>query len=157
MDKTFKEYSKFYKPNQILVCEERKKKLKLETKGTSFYRIKIDKGVARNHTERKCDFVILEAIKEHICIYVELKGKKLKDAFEQIIETYNNYDGFFKKDLRRYVAIVISKYPKQDTSTQVLKARLMKIGFKSKDILKKENLIELFYDENDKNDPIKMK
>lgn len=64
---------------------------------------------------------------------------------------------FFKKDLRRYVAIVISKCPKQDTSTQVLKARLMKIGFKSKDILKKENLIELFYDENDKNDPIKMK
>ncbi|MCR2066120.1 hypothetical protein CUPS3785_05685 [Campylobacter upsaliensis] len=154
MNEIFKENSKLYKQNQILVCEEKRKKLKLETRERNFYRIKIDEGVSQDNKHKKCDFIILETMK-HICIYVELKGKKLKDAFEQIGESYNNYNSFFKKDTKRYAVIVFSKCPKQDTSIQNLKTQLREKGFRG--IFQKENLIELFYDKNDEKDPIKMK
>lgn len=124
MNEIFENFTTTYKQNQILICEEKSKKLKLETRETSFHKIKIDKGFQLNSRNKKCDFIILEAIREHICIYVELKGKKLKEAFEQIIQSYDDYNSFFKQDTKSYATIVLSKCPKQDTSIQNLKNKL---------------------------------
>lgn len=155
MNEIFKNFTTTYKQNQILICEEKGKKLKLETRETSFNKIKIDKGFQLNSRNKKCDFIILEAIREHICIYVELKGKKLKEAFEQIIQSYDDYNSLFKQDAKSYATIVLSKCPKQDTSIQNLKNKLRQKGFAK--IFQKENLLELFYDKCDINNPIKLK
>lgn len=159
MKQDFVAFSKLYNKNQKLVCSEKGKRLELQTNQAEFYKIKIDNGVEQNIINRKCDFLILKAESENIWIYVELKGKRVKVAKEQILSTYERYKENKPKDSKYYAAIVVSKATqeiqtpkKSKTNIQNLKNELMIEGFK--DVFLKEKYILLSYEENNA-DPIR--
>lgn len=109
-----------------IVCEENNKKFSLNTNGFDFYKIKIDGDVEKNTTAKKCDFLIIKKDKEDIEIFIELKGKKIKDAFNQIIASYEKYSDK-SKEPKLYAAIVTSKYPARDSSIQNKQKELAEI------------------------------
>lgn len=125
-----------------IVCEENNKKFSLNTNGFDFYKIKIDGDVEKNTTAKKCDFLIIKKDKEDIEIFIELKGKKIKDAFNQIIASYEKYSDK-SKEPKLYAAIVTSKYPARDSSIQNKQKELAKI-FKSF-LFVKNNDLEVKY------------
>ena len=125
-----------------IVCEENHRKFTFHTNNFEFYKIKIDGDVEKNTTVKKCDFLIIKKDKEDIEIFIELKGKKIKDAFNQIIASYEKYSDK-SKNPKLYAAIVTSRYPSKDTSIQNKQKELAKI-FKSF-LFAKNNDLEVKY------------
>lgn len=102
-----------------IVCEENKIEFILNANGFEFYKIKIDGDVEKNTKNKKCDFLIIKEDKEKgdIEIFIEFKGKKIKDAYNQIIASYPKYSDS-RKNPQLYAAIVTSKCPASDTFRQ---------------------------------------
>ena len=94
----------------------------------SFIKIKIDGGVEQNTTNQKCDYII---IKQNIEIFVELKGKKIQDAYEQIIASYNKCANK-NQNVKHYAAIVTSFIaPKARTQLDDIKCKLKNKGLEA--------------------------
>lgn len=141
MREEFLKHFELFGKNKILSCEEKSKKLYLHTKEASFYKIKIDGGVIQDSVNKKCDFIIIEKEKENIWIYVELKGNKLAQAYEQILKTFNQYKG--NDTTINYAAIVLSSCPKVTPKIQNIKKKLKDQGFKN--LFQKGQIIRLEY------------
>lgn len=154
MREEFLENSKLYKKNETLCCEEKGKKLYLDTEEASFYRIKIDGGIIKkdNNTSKRCDFIVIEKENENIWIYVELKGNKLDEAYKQILETFNKYK---ENNTINYAAIVSSRCPKEDTGIQNMKKKFKKLGFK--ELFQKGQQLKLIYLNKNIDNPISEK
>ena len=132
-----------------IVCEENHRKFILHANGFKFYKIKIDSDVEINTENKKCDFLVIKQEKEDIEIFIELKGKKIKYAFNQIIESYQKYSNK-SKNPKLYAAIVTSenRKPNKDTLIQNKKKELAKI-FKSNIFVKNNNLeVKYNFDNN---------
>lgn len=124
MNPLFTPHSTQYNPNSTLNCVENNKKFELETNSASFVRVKIDGGVEQNTSNKKCDYLIIKEIAEDIEIFVELKGKQIQDAYEQIIESYANYANQ-NINVKHYAIIVTSHIsPNERTTLQNIKTRL---------------------------------
>lgn len=123
-----------------IVCEENHRKFIIHAGCSEFYKIKIDGDVEKNTKNKKCDFLIIKKDKEDIEIFIELKGKKVKDAFNQIIASCKKYTDNTKKP-KLYAAIVTSHYkpPSKDTSIQNKQKELTKI-FKRVPFIKNNSL-----------------
>lgn len=117
MKEELKKYATIY--SKEIVCEENHRKFIIHAGCSEFYKIKIDGYVEKNTKNKKCDFLIIkeDKEKEDIEIFIELKGKKVKDAFNQIIESCKKYTDNTKKP-KLYAAIVTSKCPSNDTFRQ---------------------------------------
>ena len=86
--------------------------------------VKVDDCLIKNG--QKCDYLFeieCEDLKE--ILYVELKGKDLNHALEQILTTIefckNNYSHHY---YTRKAFVVLSRYPKEDSSIQKRKRAL---------------------------------
>lgn len=95
-----------------LVCTEHNSSFYLYTNGYEFSKQKLE----NEPNFKKCDYIITKDTKD-IQIFIELKGSKIKSAFEQILESLNHHK---IENAQIYAAIVSSRCPKMDTSTQIL-------------------------------------
>lgn len=150
MREEFKPHSTLYKENQILSCGEKSKKFQLKTQEARFSLVKIDGGVEQDNANTKCDFLAIKTTDDDIWIYIELKGKNIGDAYKQVMATYERYQ---QANALKYIAIVSSRCPSQDTSIQNLKNKAKKKGFK--DIFSKNCILKLAYNKNDFKNPVK--
>lgn len=123
MNPLFAPHSTQYNPNSTLNCAENNKKFELKTNSVSFARVKIDGGVEQNTSNKKCDYLIIKET-EDIEIFVELKGKNIQNAYEQIIQSYARYANQ-NANVKHYAIIVTSHIsPNERTTLQNIKARL---------------------------------
>lgn len=146
IDKNYKNCCKKYKCNQKLICEEKKKTLYLQTSSEQFTRIKVDSGIINDSSIKKCDFIIVTTNKDKIIMYVELKGRDIKMAYEQIISTYN----YIKKQHNKmryqnsYAIIIHSSSPKTLTKQQNIDNKLRNLGLR---LIKGNSPLELKYND----------
>ena len=104
MKEELKEYATIC--SEEIVCKENNRKFILHASCSKFYKIKIDGYVEKNTKNKKCDFLIIKEDNEDIEIFIELKGKKVKYAFNQIIASCEKYTDNTKKP-KLYAAIVV--------------------------------------------------
>lgn len=136
MKEELKEYAKTC--SKEIVCKENNRKFILHASCSKFYKIKIDGDVEKNTKNKKCDFLIIKEDKEDIEIFIELKGKKIKDAFNQIKASYKKYSDMYRNP-KLYAAIVTSQFPSKDTSIQNKQKELTEI-FKRVPFIKNNSL-----------------
>ena len=123
MNPLFAPHSTQCNPNSTLNCAENNKKFELKTNSVSFARVKIDGGVEQNTSNKKCYYLIIKET-EDIEIFVELKGKNIQNAYEQIIQSYARYANQ-NANVKHYAIIVTSHIsPNERTTLQNIKARL---------------------------------
>ena len=83
---------------------------------------------------KKCDWLYeIECQNTNEIFYVELKGKDLNHALEQILETIDYCNRVHNHNsCKKRAYIVLSRYPKEDSSIQKKKKELNKRGIKLK-------------------------
>ena len=109
--------------NGTLTCGK-SRVFSLQTNGTPFVRVEIDGKVEKNTPNKKCDYIVIKELAEDIEIFVELKGKKIQDAYEQIIQSHAKYANK-SKGIKHYAMRVTSRIsPKERTTLQNIKAKL---------------------------------
>jgi len=97
------------------VASENKKSFKIETNNKSNYcRIRIDDCIIESEKQKKCDYLFFESTRP-VFIFVELKGRELEKAVEQIAQTVE----FFKSELsqisKKKAYIVSSSVPRVES------------------------------------------
>jgi uncharacterized protein YjbI with pentapeptide repeats len=92
-----------------------------------FTKIRIDGGVIASQQVGKCDFGFARHSNNDF-YFVELKGKDIDTAFEQLKSTINIFDQQFIKIAKnqRFGFIVSSKIPKSGTDINNLKQKFAK-------------------------------
>lgn len=130
--------------DKIISCEENKRKLIFNCSGRQFCKIHLDNK--SNNQGKRCDYVIAPSKDEkedfnEIALWIELKGKDIEYALKQITVSI---DLLGKNVLKKYGAIVCSKYPKTDTRFQI---KIRKLGLK--ELFIKETPLNLKYNPND--------
>lgn len=104
-------------PSKELVCKENRKVFRLYTNGVAFSKTKLDDRQDNEH--KKCDYLITKDTKD-IQIFIELKGNKVANAFEQILTSYKNTEHIENMQIKYYAAIVCSRIPQTDSTIQNL-------------------------------------
>jgi hypothetical protein len=85
--------------------------------------IKID-GCYITDNRRRCDYLFELGEPPHHALYVELKGKNIEGAYEQLLATLT-YFGQRHKGIKRLCYIIASRVPKTTTpKMQQLRAKL---------------------------------
>lgn len=110
-DKLKENYEGPYKNKQTIVCEEGQSKFTLLISCEAFvYKVKLDNGYfSNNDGNKKCDFMLIEDNKE-VAIYIELKGKELAIAYQQILSSANYFEKEkYYKINKKYCCVVNSK------------------------------------------------
>lgn len=144
MIEEFREYSET--PKTQVSCKEQGKEFLLISTQDLFYKVKVDGGLD-NSQESKCDYLIIKASDDSIWLYVELKGKDIKKAFEQIEATHNKYKDIINQTRKFYGAIVASRVaPKTTTKQQILISK-MKNKYKMECLVCSQKL-KLRYNQN---------
>lgn len=114
--------------DKIRVLEEKSRKLIINNNSlTSFNVVKVD-GCYKK-TGNKCDYLVeitdkLDVIKVY---YVELKGCRLSDALEQLLETIN-YCLPVHSGKNRIAIAVLSRVPQLTTGIQASQKRMKNMG-----------------------------
>jgi hypothetical protein len=93
----------------------------------NFTKIRIDDCLILSQQLQKCDFGFVRHSNDEF-YFVELKGKDVKTAFDQIISTINIFEANFiriSKD-KRFGFIVSSKNPLSGQQTNILKQSFAK-------------------------------
>jgi len=106
--------------NKIVSISENKRVFRINNSSLfSINRVEVDGCYITSG--RKCDY-LFEILDSDIVevFYVELKGKHLEDAIEQLEETLKYCLGIHK-NINRSCFIVASRVPKASTSTQKMK------------------------------------
>jgi hypothetical protein len=118
------------KTDKIIVVEENKKKFRINNSNQKeIYQIKVDNCLITEGY--KCDYLFEVENPITKVFYVELKGKDIKHAFEQLIATVEFCNSSHQKSLRE-CHVVMSSSPKFSTTAQVIKKRLKdKYGIES--------------------------
>lgn len=120
--------SQCIQPNtSTIVCKDNEaashnNKVYFNCNGESFLKIKIDGCVEpKGGSSLRCDFMIISQ-NETIELYIELKGKKISRAVEQIISTINNHG---LKTAKKYAAIASTSVPQKGTGVDKAKKLLI--------------------------------
>lgn len=111
--------------HKIITVEENKKKFIIENNNAKkVNRVKVD-GCLIDNQKEKCDYLfeIYDEVNIILVIYVELKGKDIKKAYDQLVSTI-----IYCKDkhnrFKRECHVVASCVPKARTKLQALKKNL---------------------------------
>jgi hypothetical protein len=109
------------KTDKLIVVEEKKKKFTLDNQNRkNIYQVKVDGCLIAEGC--KCDY-LFEVDEITKVYYVELKGKDISHAFEQLVSTVKFCNSTHQKILRE-CHIVMSSSPKISTKIQILKKKL---------------------------------
>lgn len=115
-----------WKNNKLIVVKESNKKFTLDNpKLKAIHKVKVDGCLMTD--SMKCDFLFEIGKPIEKVFYVELKGRDINHAYEQIISTAKfckNTHQFFEKECH----IVTSSSPKYSSKTQELQIQLKKYG-----------------------------
>ncbi|NQY53648.1 MAG: hypothetical protein HRT42_08725 [Campylobacteraceae bacterium] len=114
-----------YNQNKIIVAEENKKKFVIKNNSQLFVnKVQVDGCYIK--TGIRCDFLfeIFNNLELSEVYYVELKGTHIEHGIEQLEATINHCKGIHS-GIKRNCALVISKYPKASTSSQILKKKFL--------------------------------
>ena len=128
-----------HRTHQVLTCEENKRVFKLHTNGFEFIKKRIDNGECNRG--RTCDYLITKETQD-IQIIIELKGSRIKDAFEQLISSYEQHK---IANSKAFSAIVSSRFPQRDTSILVLQNQARKYF---QELFIKNKILETKYNPN---------
>jgi uncharacterized protein YjbI with pentapeptide repeats len=104
-----------------------------------FTKIRIDGCLITSHNIEKCDFGFVRHTNKQF-YFVELKGKEIQKAYNQIIATINYFNAHFiviPKDMR-FGFIICSSVPKAGISANILKQDFAKKFGKKLEIKNKE-------------------
>lgn len=130
----FEAHSTLYRANSTLKCEEGGKFFYLETCDADFVRVKIDEGVIpRGSKQTRCDYIVIKQGIEDIEIFVELKGKNMEHAKEQLIATYEKY-ATKANNIKHYPAIAFSHVKEDKHRSPKTNTKLINIKAELKDI-----------------------
>jgi hypothetical protein len=100
MEKPFEKCRDFKDERKFVVCEEKRSKITFHNAGgETVEKIRVDGCVIPDNTVKKCDYLLLCA-KIEKAILVELKGKDVETAIEQLSATLDNR--IIKTPLERY-------------------------------------------------------
>jgi len=104
-----------------------------------FTKIKIDGGLITSSQIEKCDFGFIRHTNGDF-YFVELKGKDIDKAYNQLINTIKHFDTHLLRmqKSQRFGFIVGSKYPRASTANQKLKLDFASKHGKSLDIQNRE-------------------
>lgn len=95
----------------------------------------VDNGIIKNEKNcRKCDYIYdINTSSTMAVIYIELKGKHLLDALEQIENTVNLLDNVFN-NAQRFARIICSRVPSINNDPKGIKIKkyLQKMGIQLK-------------------------
>ncbi len=110
----------------IFVQKERKSEFRLKNmRNVNINEVKVDNCLIQGHQYR-CDWlyeIMCQQVSE--VYYVELKGKDLRHALAQILETVNFCEQrFAHRDCKRVACIVLSAYPQENSAIQNKKREL---------------------------------
>ncbi|NJO15829.1 MAG: hypothetical protein HC877_08800 [Thioploca sp.] len=113
--------------HKVIPVEENKRKFIIENNhAKKVNKVKVD-GCLIDDQREKCDYLfeIYDDVKLNIIlvIYVELKGKDVKKAYNQLVSTIKFCEDKHKR-FKRECYIVASRVPKAGTEIQVLKKNL---------------------------------
>lgn len=108
------------------VASENGKKFEIDSK-EDFTRIKIDNSLISSQQVEKCDFGFVRHSNDEF-YFVELKGKEVKKALSQIINTIVIFESTFIKipQGKKYGFIISSRNPLSSTETNNLKQAFAK-------------------------------
>ncbi len=117
------------------IFSKKEKSKKIIIKNVSRVRInevKVDKCLIED--ELKCDWLYeIECDELEKIYYVELKGKDINHALKQIINTIDYCEkNYGHKNCNKYACVVLSRYPKEDSTIQNKKRELNKRKIKFK-------------------------
>jgi len=98
------DYSTVYDNDRggTIVCEEEGRKYYyVYVSNETFLRIHVDGGLIQDESVRKCDYLLLNTTEQWSkthesnfhAIFIELKGKNIQKAREQLLATIDKYDG----------------------------------------------------------------
>ena len=112
--------------NKIIKCSQRGKEFKINNKtGRLVNKVEVDGCLIRDGNEEKCDYLFEIDIPISFVYYVELKGKKLEKACEQLANTIRLCkERHYNIDKECY--IISSRVPTSGTSPQSLKKQFLK-------------------------------
>ena len=116
--------SKLVNHKNIVVSEKRSKFKILNDSLKSINKVKVDGCLITNG--KRCDY-LFEICSDNVekVFYVELKGKDIKKALEQIKATINYCDIYHEhRDKQKYAFIVTTRTPQIDSTIQRLKRNL---------------------------------
>ena len=132
--------------NTNIPCKEKGRRYTLQNdKKLTIANFWIDGGVYVDKTESKCDrlYYIVDEPKTTV-IFIELKGRDIKHALEQLIATATQFKGVFEND-RKFFRIVCSGAPKiaNDKKCIKLKETILKL-FKTMPLIKEMKIEEKY-------------
>ncbi|HEY9701420.1 MAG TPA: hypothetical protein V6C58_03185 [Allocoleopsis sp.] len=111
--------------NKIVVVEENQRKFIINNaQGKTIRKVLVDGCLIDDHRQR-CDYLFEIDDPCTLAIYVELKGKDIEKAFNQLIATLD-YLSQKHKNCHKECYIIASKVPKAGPQVQVLKTKLAK-------------------------------
>lgn len=122
-----------------IVCEEHKKRYcLLNDKRYSVVEFKMDDGIIRNEDNKnKCDYLYVVKEPSHpVAIFVELKGRDVKHALEQIMESVTTYyrDFHYCRILGRIVCKCVPRITNDDNLIKIRKEKNIKWNWRLKKI-----------------------
>lgn len=112
--------------SNILVDEARTKSRVVfkNPNNRKFYRVKVDKCLIAEG--EKCDWIVTECGVGSVL--VELKGKNIKKAYDQLKETLKHPNCVSVLEEKRALLVICTRVPAADTSRQIAMDQLRKIG-----------------------------
>jgi len=112
--------------HKIITVEENKRKFIIKNNNAKkVNRVKVD-GCLIGTQEEKCDYLfeIYDKVNIVLVIYVELKGKDIKKAYDQLVSTIKYCQEKHNEVKKKECYVVASRVPKAGTELQVLKKNL---------------------------------
>lgn len=113
------------------VGKEKNAKIVIDFKG-NYHLIKVDKGILQHlKDEKKCDYLILNC-ERNTASFVELKGRNLADAAEQILNTYKILRSEIEK-FKPLEAIIVVRFVDKNEKDNI-RFRALERAFKTTNI-----------------------
>ena len=124
MDKRYQQCSELGSHSKIVVSEQKCKFVIKNPKHRAICKVKVDGCLPLSAI--KCDY-LFELTHSKEVLYVELKGKDIRHALEQLLATMTN-DFIQRRHVKhkKTCIVVSSRVPKEDTTSQRLKKRIRK-------------------------------
>lgn len=91
-------------------------------------RIKLDGCVVVDSTTQRCDYILVDCVAKELYL-VELKGKNIAKACEQLTSTFQQLPQALKNNYQIHAYIVATRVPKINSSVRRKQKQAKSLGF----------------------------
>ena len=103
-----------------IVCKENKKRVEFSVNDQEFYKIHLDDNDLLPNEQTSCDYIVVYKNLKDVAIWIELKGRHISDACEQIKCSIKNYG---EKIKNKYAVIVYNSKASPKTNDKFHRLR----------------------------------